>query len=300
MSKWEKIKIVMPGQGSVDADAPPIISASRATDIPAYFGDWFMERLHAGVVEWKNRFNNLNSLVSFAKTRLIVFWTKNPSSFMDHLDELDRLGFNYYFQFTLNDYEKEGFEPGLPPLDERIGSFIRLSKRIGKEKVIWRFDPVIFTDSLDAREIGLRIQRLAERLAGHTEKLVISFCDISNYPSVAAALKNRRIQAHETSAAEAAELSRILAGISKKTGLALSACAEPFDLKSFGITPNQCIDGVLIRKLFFSDRPLMEFMDNDGDRKDPGQRKLCGCILSKDIGAYATCKTGCVYCYSAV
>ncbi|MCR4827486.1 MAG: DUF1848 family protein, partial [Bacteroidales bacterium] len=123
---------------------PVIISASRETDLPCFFSDWFLERLKEGWCAWKNTYSGTIHKVSFAKARMIVFWSKNPRPLLRRLDEVEALGFrNYYFQFTLNDYEREGLEPNVAPLDERIDTFRELADRIGKERVIWRFDPLM-------------------------------------------------------------------------------------------------------------------------------------------------------------
>src|SRR5574344_905387 len=105
----EKIKIVTEHGESVDALAPVIISASRSTDIPAFYAKWFLNRLAKGYCVWHNPFNKKPSYVSFQNTKVIVFWTKDPAPIIPYLDELDKRGLGYYFQVTLNDYEKEGF-----------------------------------------------------------------------------------------------------------------------------------------------------------------------------------------------
>ncbi len=123
---------------------PSILSASRETDIPAFYSDWLVSRLREGWCEWKNMYNGSIREVSFDKTRMIVFRSKNPKPLLERLDEVESLGFRqYYFQFTLNDYEREGLEPNVPPVAERIDTFKRLADRIGKERVIWRFDTLM-------------------------------------------------------------------------------------------------------------------------------------------------------------
>ena len=106
---------------------PVIITASRATDIPAYYGDWFIQRLHAGYCHWVNPFNRELSRVSFAKTRAIVFWTKNAIPFIDRLPEVDAFDKGYYFTYSLNDYVQERWEPNIPALSERMENFCALS-----------------------------------------------------------------------------------------------------------------------------------------------------------------------------
>ncbi len=119
--KWPETQIITE-DGAVGAIAPTVISASRSTDIPAFYAPWFMARLRHGYVKWVNPFNRRAQYVSFEQTRAIVFWSKNPKPMLQHTDELDRRGLAYYFQFTLNDYEREGLEPGVPPLAVRCRS----------------------------------------------------------------------------------------------------------------------------------------------------------------------------------
>ena len=138
----EKINICTDSGKIVEATAPVIISASRPTDIPAFYTKWFFNRLAKGYCAWYNPFNQQKMYVSFSKCKVIVFWTKNPKPIIPYLHILDEMGIHYYFQVTLNDYTKEGFEPNVPSVEKRIETFKNLSDTIGKEKVIWRFDPL--------------------------------------------------------------------------------------------------------------------------------------------------------------
>ena len=155
-----------------------IISASRRTDIPAFYAEWFFRRLEAGYCAWVNPFNQKKMYVSFKNCRVVVFWSKNPEPILPYLHKLDERGIHYYFQFTLNDYEQEGFEPNVPELERRIETFRKLSGMIGKERVIWRFDPLIVTPSLSTDMLLARIERIGDSLKGCTEKLVFSFVDV--------------------------------------------------------------------------------------------------------------------------
>ena len=158
-------------EGRVKAMTPVILSASRSTDIPAYYGQWFMNRLRAGWCAWVNPFNRRPSYVSFRDVKAVVFWTKNPAPFLQHLDELDARGLHYYFQYTLNDYEREGFEPNVPALEKRIETFRRLSERIGPDRVVWRFDPIILSPGTGPRDILMRIWTIGKALRGRRGRL---------------------------------------------------------------------------------------------------------------------------------
>ena len=163
---------------------PIIVSASRSTDIPAFYAKWFVNRLAAGYAVWYNPFNQQPMKISFEKTKVVVFWTKNPAPLIPYLHELDERGIHYYFQFTLNDYEVENFEPNVPALEERVETFKRLSALIGKERVIWRFDPIIMTSRLQPRDILKKVWKIGNLIKGCTEKLVFSFVDVKSYRKV--------------------------------------------------------------------------------------------------------------------
>lgn len=284
---------------------PVIVSASRETDLPRFYSDWFLLRLKKGWCGWKNPFNGKLYKVSFSKTRMIVFWSKNPSPMLDKLDEIESLGFrNYYFQFTLNDYDKERLEPNVPVVSGRLETFKALSSRIGKERVIWRFDPLILTDTIDVRELLGRIKRIGDVLKGYTEKLVFSFVDIHSYKKVSTNLKGTGCR--EFAESEKREFVDGLLTLNKDWGFVLATCGEEFTHE--GIIRNKCVDDELMMRLFHGDTELMEFIGAAYDmfdgwqirksKKDKGQRKACGCIVSKDIGAYNTCPHLCRYCYA--
>ena len=146
------------------------------------------ERSCAGWCAWVNPFNRRPSYVSFRDVKAVVFWTKNPAPFLQHLDELDARGLHYYFQYTLNDYEREGFEPNVPALEKRIETFRRLSERIGPDRVVWRFDPIILSPGTGPRDILMRIWTVGKALRGLTKKLVVSFVDVGAYRKVQANL----------------------------------------------------------------------------------------------------------------
>lgn len=288
--------------------SPYIISASRATDIPAYYSDWFVNRLKEGFVIRKNPFNQKEYKINFENTRLIVFWSKNPAPLLPKLNWFDEYFPNYYFQFTLNDYNRQ-IEPNIPPLTKRIETFIQLSERIGKEKVIWRFDPLLLSENNDTEMFLKKIQNITDKLKNYTEKFVFSFADIENYRRVKSNLKKAGISAYEFNEKQMLQTAEGISEIFKGTGIKIATCAEKINLEQFGISNNKCIDDYLIVKLFSHDENLMNFLDVKKNEKgtfvksvknlkDKGQRKLCKCISSKDIGEYNTCKAMCAYCYA--
>ncbi|HEY8391776.1 DUF1848 domain-containing protein [Capillibacterium thermochitinicola] len=311
---WESAQ-VQTKDGIKPAITPVIISASRATDIPAFYSDWFLRRLAAGYVKWVNPFNGQAQYVSFAKTRVIVFWTKNAKPLIKYLPVLDRMGINYYFTFTVNDYEAEGLEPNLPRLSERMQTFQQLAKTIGKQKVIWRFDPLILSKTLTVGQLLRKIKRVGEALHPFTEKLVISFADISIYRRVQRNLTKGGFADYcEFDQAQMKAIAASLQKINRDWGLQIATCSEEIDLSAYGITHNKCIDDQLLIRLFPQDQALMKFLGYEAPQpslfsggetgrrssnlKDKGQRRFCGCIVSKDIGQYNTCMHLCKYCYA--
>jgi len=287
---------------------PVIVSASRATDIPAFYMPWLMEKLDKGFLHWTNPFNQLLYEISFRKTRLIVFWSKNPRPLLGYLDAFDEKYPNYYIQYTLNDYDTS-IESLVPPLSQRIETFMELSEKIGRDKVLWRFDPILFTDSVGVDEILKRIENIGNQIKNHTRKLIISFADIENYRKVQLNLQRHHIPFKPIIEQDMIDIAIGLQQLNRNWNFEIGTCAEAIDLEKFGIVHNKCIDDDLIIRLFGDDKDLMGFLGNtspsnkDTKRagkllKDKGQRKLCGCIASKDIGRYNTCSHGCVYCYA--
>lgn len=311
--KTEKISIQRENGEIVEAQAPIILSASRSTDIPAFYADWFFHRLNVGYSAWVNPYNNVKSYVSYRNTRLIVFWSKNPKPLLPHLDTLKEKRINCYLQYTLNDYENENLEKGVPPLDSRIDTFRQVVEKLGYGKVIWRFDPLILTDHITADDLLHKIEYIGDRLKGYTEKLVFSFADITSYRKVKCNLDINHIRYREFDETTMIEFARQLALLNKKWGYKLATCGEKIDMEQFGIQHNRCIDDDLMARYFSDDKILMDHLGieiQDGglfdpiqivhkkNNKDKGQRLFCGCVASKDIGEYNTCPHQCEYCYA--
>lgn len=295
--KHQTISIRNDNGTEVMAQSPLIISASRATDIPAFYADWFFHRLDMSYVRWRNPFSGQDSYVSFDNTRFIVFWSKNPAPLLSHLFWLKERGIGCYIQNTLNDYETEGLEPNVPHLQQRIETFRRLVDVLGFGAVVWRFDPLILTDRINIDTLLDKIARIADALVGRTEKLVFSFADIESYKKVSRNLRQNGIGYREWDEDSMREFASRLSAMNRDNwNFKLATCAERIDLSEYGIEHNHCIDPELISRLAPDDSVLQNFLYNA--RGDSGQRKACGCILSKDIGSYNTCPHGCLYCYA--
>ena len=297
MTKHLTISIRNDNGTEVMAQSPLIISASRATDIPAFYADWFFRRLEKGYVRWRNPFSWQDSYVSFGNTRFIVFWSKNPAPLLPYLPMLKERGIGCYIHFTLNDYEAEGLEPNVPPLSQRIETFRRAVEALGRGAVVWRFDPLILTDKINIDTLLEKIAHIANALTGYTEKLVFSFADIESYKKVSRNLRQSCINYREWDEESMRESAARLSTLNRNNwNFRLATCAERIDLSEYGIGHNRCIDPELISRLAPDDEILQNFLYNA--KTDTGQRKACGCILSKDIGAYSTCPHGCLYCYA--
>ena len=263
-----------------------IISASRRTDIPSYYSDWFFARLKEGYVCTRNPMNyHQVSRISLAEDVVdgIVFWTKNPVPMLDKLTSLD--GYPYYFQFTLNSYGKD-MEAGIPgKKDVIVPAFQKLSRIIGPERVIWRYDPIILTPAYTVEYHIHSFERLAKQLSGYTNKCVISFFDM--YRHLGPISRSMRFLPLDTE--QIYELAGRFADIARKYNLTLETCAEAIDLSLFGIRHGPCIDGDLLERIIGHPLSLS---------KDKNQREECGCMTSIDIGMYDSCVNGCMYCYA--
>jgi hypothetical protein len=304
---WDRIEIETEQGRREHAIAPVIVSASRSTDIPAFYAKWFRNRFEQKYCKWINPFNRKAQYVSFDKTRFVVFWSKNPAPMAEYFPLLDEKGIGWYIQFTVNDYKKEGFEPNVPGLDQRLETFATLSEKWGKERIIWRFDPLILTDELGPEQLLERIAYIGERIHRYTEKLVISFADISNYAKVKRNLKKFNVNWREFKQRHIEQIARGVDDLCQSWNLEGATCGEVVDLSQYGISHNRCIDDELIMKISGSDRDMAAFLSHEQGTlfpqkkhslKDKGQRKECGCIVSKDIGQYNTCEHLCAYCYA--
>lgn len=262
-----------------------IISASRRTDIPALFSEWFIKRIEARYAYVRNPVN----IHQISKINLspdivdcIVFWSKNPKPMIGRLSLLNH--YMYYFQFTLNAYNKD-FETNLPPLDDRIETFQILSELIGRRRVIWRYDPVILNSQYPVDWHIDKFGYIANQLHNYTERVTISFIDLYAKNSTYA----KRQNICELSYEQKNTIAKSFSEIARSHNLKIDTCAEDIDLSAYGIEHARCIDDRLIAK-------LLDCSIDAG--KDKNQRPACGCAASIDLGLYNTCRNGCIYCYA--
>ena len=263
-----------------------IISASRRTDIPAYYSEWLFNRLKEGYVLVRNPMNyHQVGKISLSPDVVdgIVFWTKNPSPMMARLSELEK--YTYYFQFTLTSYGRDA-EPNLPSKnDVLIPCFQKLSKTIGRERVIWRYDPIFFNGHYTMEYHCKYFTLMAARLGDYTDTCTVSFLDL--YQKTERNVRPLNIQRDTTEMQ--IEIMEKFAGIAAKYGFAINTCSEKIDLASLNISHSCCIDRARLERLGNYELNV---------KKDPTQRPECGCMASVDIGTYNTCKNGCLYCYA--
>jgi hypothetical protein len=272
-----------------------IVSASRRTDIPAYYSEWLMNRIRDGFVLVRNPFHPSQiGRVSLdpASVEAIVFWTRNAEPLIPSLRELDRLGYRYYFQYTMVHYPRI-FERSAISLSKKIDRFRKLSQGVGPDRVIWRYDPIILSDLTDLAYHRSHFEEIARALEGSTHRCVISFLDV--YRKTKKVLeglrreKDIRVVDRHHHEGKVRELSAAFAETASTCGFEIFTCAEAFDLEDYGIHHGKCIDDELLNRLFGLNLSIPN---------DTGQRRLCGCVESKDIGSYDTCPQGCLYCYA--
>ncbi|WP_037325300.1 DUF1848 domain-containing protein, partial [Anaerovibrio sp. RM50] len=262
-----------------------IISASRRTDIPAFYFDWFCQRLKAGYVDVANPFNRKQvSRISLKPdyVECIVFWTKDPAPMLMGLDELR--DYKYYVQVSITPYGRD-VEEKLRDKEDIISTVQELSKRLGRQRIVWRYDPILLNENYTIEGHLEWFKNTLGALSSCVERCVISFIDL-----YAKAKKNTQgLNLHELSEEEMNELAAGLSDIAKGSGVTLQTCSEAIELKKYGIGHGACIDGDLVERIA-------------GKTLDVGraktQRPLCNCVESFDIGQYDTCIHGCRYCYA--
>lgn len=269
-----------------------IISASRRTDIPAFYADWFANRLRAGFVMTRNPFNaHQVKRVSLVRPEVeaMVFWTRNAGPLLPHLRLLDAMGHAYYFQYTITFYPR-AVERSVPRPSEAIATFNRLADLVGPERMVWRYDPILLSNLVDADEHKRLFEKIAGLVRGRTRRVTISFADFYRKTERnLKAVEGLRCQDVLDNGAVLSDLAGFMASVAVDNGLEIQTCSERHDLGEFGIGHGKCVDDGLLRRAFG--------IDIDG-AKDKGQREECGCVKSVDIGAYNTCLHGCAYCYA--
>ncbi len=266
-----------------------IISASRRTDIPAFFSEWFMNRIRAGNAEYLNPFSNQACSVSLAPDDVhsIVFWTKNFAPMMKYIDELDARRYKFSILYTVTGLPRI-FEPYVPEPGHSVKVIKQLAERYSPLHVTWRFDPIVLSNVTPVDERLKTFEELAGSLSGSVKRCIVSFVDmygktVRNFKCLS---DKEKIVFQETF--DKMMILKKMSDIASRYDIQLYTCCES-GIDANIVPASSCIDGKLLAEIF-PDRPVIKRKNSTRDN--------CNCTVSRDIGAYATCLHGCVYCYA--
>ncbi len=263
-----------------------IISASRRTDIPAFYSSWFVQRLKEGLVAVRQPYSGKIFWISLKREDVsaIVFWSKNYAPLIEKLEIIERTTQNLFFHFTITAAHE--LEPGVPDYRDTARDYLYLVKRYSPLHVVWRFDPLCITDKLPFEVYRERFVRCVELLKGHAPRCIISFAH--PYKKVISNFKKHSDQdLIEMSTDQKREYASILANIAEQRGIQLFVCCNDY-LLSDTVNKAACIDGAFLSPIF--NAPV--------DTRHASTRPECACTKSIDIGAYDSCAHGCLYCYA--
>jgi len=264
-----------------------LISASRRTDIPAFYAEWFVERTRAGEASWVNPFNGQVCTVSLepGAVAAIVFWTRNFAPMIRHLDELEGRGYRLLIHFTLTGLPRT-YETHVPPVQAAVTQFRRIADRVGPDRLLWRYDPILVSPETGSDFHLRHFESLAAALEGATRQCTISFVEV--YGKVRRNFTKRGLPLPDPEVGDRRELAARLGAIAAARGIAVKACCND-ELLGPGVQKAHCVDLEQIRRLW---------PDLDFTAAAAPTREECGCVRSYDIGAYDTCLHGCIYCYA--
>lgn len=266
-----------------------IVSVSRRCDVPAFQAEWFMAALRAGAVEVADPFRcRPPRRVSLLRGDVdaFVFWSRDVRPLLRHLPEIEAGGFPSLFLLTATGYPRR-LEPGAPSVAEAAAGFRELASLVGRRRIAWRYDPVIFTPDTGPDFHARRFSELAGLLAPFASRAIVSFFD--PYPKALRRLRKEGIETDAASGGAEAQAALLaeFAAVAARAGLEVQSCAEAASWA--GVPHGKCVDEGLLNEIFGLDLSY---------RKDPAQRKLCFCTRSVDIGRYGACAHGCLYCYA--
>lgn len=275
-----------------------IISASYKTDIPAFYGEWFMNRLHEGYCHMINPYGRQIYRISLQREDVdgFVFWTKNVGPFLKYLPELQQRGYPFIVQHTINGYPRE-LEARVLDYEQTIAHMRQIANTYGLNRLVWRYDPIIFSSLTPVAWHRENFATLAQKLEGVTDEVVISFAQIYRKT-----LRNMEVSAqeHHFSWDEHKDETFVLqtgrtlvaefAHIARLHGMRVKICSQKAFLVEGVVEEARCVDAERLERI--TQTPIRD------KTKQKGNRKECGCFASKDIGEYDTCPHGCVYCYA--
>lgn len=262
-----------------------ILNTGNRTDIPAFYKEWFYQRIKEGYVLTRNPYNPQNIskyMLNPDVIDVISFCTKNPRPMIERLEEIKK--YRQLWQVTITPYGKD-IEPFLPSKDKILDAFCDLSKKVGENHLFWRYDPIILTKKYTKEKHITAFKEMATRLKGSTKVCIISFLDLyektkRNYP-----------KAKEVSIQDQKDLVAVFVKIAKENGMRIFACMEADWLKAYGVNTEGCMTKNVLEKVFdiTLDIPKEENLKT---------RRGCNCLLGHDIGMYNSCRHGCLYCYA--
>ena len=260
-----------------------ILNTGLRTDIPGFFSEWFYNRIDDGFVYVRNPYAK-NQIYSYRLDPelidCIIFCTKNPKPMFENLEKIDK--FNQYWHITITPYEKE-IEPNVPPINDVLESFKYLSKKLGKENVTLRYDPIFINEKYTLEKHIESFEYIINSLSGYTTEAIISFIDLyektkRNFPKAIEVTKDERLK-----------LGKEFAQIGKKNNITIKTCVEGSELDKFGIDSSGCMTKEVIERAINKNLNVPKQKARNGE---------CYCLLNNDIGEYNTCDHGCLYCYA--
>ena len=260
-----------------------ILNTGLRTDIPGFFSEWFYNRIEDGFVYVRNPYAK-NQIYSYRLDPelidCIIFCTKNPKPMFENLEKIDK--FNQYWHITITPYEKE-IEPNIPPMNDVLESFKYLSKKLGKENVTLRYDPIFINEKYTLEKHIESFEYIINSLSGYTTEAIISFIDLyektkRNFPKAREVTKDERLK-----------IGKEFARIGNENNIRIKTCVEGTELDKFGIDSSGCMTKEVIERAINKNLNIPKQKARNGE---------CYCLLNNDIGEYNTCGHGCLYCYA--
>lgn len=268
-----------------------IVSASYKTDIPAFYAEWFRNRLQAGYCKMVNAYNRAQQRTVSLRAEDVdafVFWTKNIGPFRPALAEVAARGVPFIVHLTLNPYPRQ-LEPALPAAQRRVEQVRWLARAYGPRVVVWRYDPILFSELTPLGYHLAEFSALADQLAGSVDEVVVKFANLyrKTTRNLHRASRSEGFAWWDPPAEEKCELLSELGAIARARGLRLRLCSQP-ELLVAEVEPSVCVDPIRLADV--AGRPVSAVAR--------GVRPGCRCAAAIDIGEYDTCPHGCVYCYA--
>ncbi|MBN2381755.1 DUF1848 domain-containing protein [bacterium] len=272
--------------GPVNKDKPVLVSVSRRTDIPAFYADWFEDKLRRGEVEYRHPFNQQTYQVLLGPEHVagFIFWSKNYAHFDRIIALVKDRGYPFYCHYTINGYDR-CFEPGLPGLEQSLATFRRLSAASSADQIILRYDPIMFSADLTVPYHLQRLESILSELENKAHLCIISFVHV--YKKIRFRLESLGIDL-SPELQKKIDCAQAMQEIGYRYGFRVEACCCP-ELTLFGTNAAQCISAA---------RLAQQVPGRTITVPRSSTRAGCQCDRCQDIGFYDTCPHGCAYCYA--